>query len=330
VVRTAYHYGRRNKWTRDEWIIAYEACPKELQSYGPEAPFVREVADLLGRTPAAVSRAFGNLWSAQTGGKRGLKHCSHVAEAVVDEYRSNLHQLHRDAQRLRAPRILSSLTPRLALESPTDDTPLPEEIVHAAAKASGLHSELYFVTTRPGSISVDVGILLDSLLVGTTGWLAITNTAQIIRDYLDRRRPKSVGSTVVATSRTWTDILDGRTRTVEERVVQFYLPGFPLDRLPSESKSRLTGFLAFIKGVRRKPMELRPTVHVGAQTLPVVGRPFTRPTLERVLGIELSGVPEQSIKILSDLVKAARTGGFDLALKSTRRAVRQSRSKNKQ
>jgi hypothetical protein len=322
VPRPAYRYARRNDWSPEEWVIAYDVCPKVKQSYGPEAPFVRELADLLGRTPAAVSRAFGNLWAAQTGGKRGLKHCSHVAEAVVAEYRNDLARLHEEATRLRSERIPRALTLRLELVNAEDTTPLPETIVHEAARCSGLRSDLYFVTTRPGSTVVDVGILLDTLLIGTTGWLAITNTVQLIRDYLDRNKRGSHVPTVVLKSRTWASVERGRTGEVEERVIEFYLPGFPPNKLPPESRSKLTGFLAFIKGLRRKSLSRSDQAGPARQTGTAIGRPFKRAALERMLGIDLSAAPDESIKQLSDLVKAAKTTGFVIALRTTRRAVR--------
>lgn len=322
MTRGPYRYARRNDWSPEEWVIAYDACPKVKQSYGPGSPFVREVADLLGRTPAAVSRAFGNLWAAQTGGKRGLKHCSHVAEAVVAEYRDDLPRLHAEATRLRAERIPRALTLRAELINEGNTTPLPEDEVHGAARQSGLRSDLYFVTTRPGSTVVDVGILLDSLLIGTTGWLAITHTVQLIRDYLDRRDRGPRVPTVVIKSRTWTSVERGHTGEVEERVLEFYLPGFPTGNLPPESRSKLAGFLAFIKGLRRMrlaPSERAETPHTTGTT---IGRPFKRAALERMLGIDLSSAPDESIKQLSDLVKVAKTTGFVNALRTTRRAVR--------
>jgi hypothetical protein len=321
VPRGGYRYARRNDWTPEEWIIAYDACPKVKQSYGPEAAFVREVADLLGRTPAAVSRAFGNLWAAQTSGRRGLKHCSHVAEAVVAEYKNDLVRLHEEATRLRSERIPRALTLRVELVSPEDTTPLPEEVVHGAARQSGLRSSLYFVTTRPGSTVVDVGILLDSLLIGTTGWLAITNTVQLVRDYIDRRTGESNVPTIVIKSRNWTSVERGRTSEVEERVLEFYLPGFPPNKLPSESRSKLTGFLAFIKGLRRRRLAKGDLVETIQPPGAAVGRPFKRAALERMLGIDLTSVPDESIKQLSDLVKVAKTTGFVNALRSTRRSV---------
>jgi hypothetical protein len=322
AVRRAYEYARRNPWKREEWIIAYDACPKEKQRYGPEAPFVREVADLLGRTPAAVSRAFGNLWAAQTGGRSGLKHFSHVAKEVIDEYQNDFHRLHTEAQRLRALRIPECLTPRIEVQVEADQTPLPEDVVHQAAASAGLPPELYFVSTRTGTVIVDVGVLLDFLLVGTTGWLAITNTVQLVRDYLSRQRGEEYPVVITQTNSTWSDIAVGRTVRVEERVIRFHLPGLPAAAMPPESRSRLAGFLSFVKGVHRRPTHRARAGRVSAQTALTLGRPYTRHGLERLLKIDLSGVPDDSVKLLSDLVKRARTVHFDAALRTTRRASR--------
>lgn len=325
MARTDYLYARRAYWTREDWIVAYDSCPKTNQSYGPDAPFVCEVADLLGRTPAAVSRAFGNLWAAQTAGKRGLKHYSHLAEEVVEEFRSDLSRLHAEASRIRLERIPVALTPRLELRSRTDESPLDEAVVHQAAKDSGLNPKFYFVTTRPGSVVVDIGILLEVLLIGVTGWGAVAETIRLIRDQVDRKYQGLRGHVVLVANRSWREIESGKTRTVEERIFASYLPGFPRDRLARDSRSRLAGFLAFIRGVRRRQRVRRPNMETSLRHGSTVGRPFTRATLERLLGLDLSAVSDESLKQLSDLVKVVRTTEFAKALRTTRRTARSRR-----
>ena len=318
-----FRYVRRHNWSREEWIIAYDACPKDLQSYGPESSFVREVADLLGRTPAAVSRAFGNLWAAQTGGRHGLIHRSHVADEVVSEFRDDLPRLHSIAQALRLERIPRSLTPRLELQSSTETAPLDESVVNNVAHQSGLASGFYFVTTRPGSTVVDVGILLDVLLIGVTGWDAVLRMVQGMRERAEARQRASPHEVVLLRSTTWREIERGRTSEVEEGIFAAYLPGFSAGQLPRESRSRLAGFLSFLRGVRRRPVDRRPN---GPEPkAATVGRPFTRATLERILGMDLSALPDSSVKQLSDLVKVVRTNEFTSALKSARRAARRRR-----
>ena len=151
--------------------------------------------------------------------------------------------------------------------------------------------------------------------------MAITNTVQLVRDYIDRRTGESNVPTIVIKSRNWTSVERGRTSEVEERVLEFYLPGFPPNKLPSESRSKLTGFLAFIKGLRRRRLAKGDLVETIQPPGAAVGRPFKRAALERMLGIDLTSVPDESIKQLSDLVKVAKTTGFVNALRSTRRSV---------
>ena len=314
-----FRYSRRVDWTREEWILAYDACPKVNQSYGPEAPFVRELADLIGRTPAAVSRAFGNLWAAQTRGKHGLKNYSHLAGEVVEEYRDDPVRLRLEALRLRRTRLPQLVTPRLEVVSREEASPLPEEAVHDAAREAGLQPDLYFVTTRSGSITNDVGILLEGLLIGTTGWLAISNTIQLIQDYLRRRGGDRSATVIELANRTWKEVEAGRTRQVEERVIRLYLGDSPTRQLSPDDTSRLVGFLAFLRGTRRERVlgaakELR--------TGRTVGRPFSKGALERILKIDLSGVSAGILKQLSDLVKTARSAEFDSALRRSRRAAK--------
>lgn len=316
-------FARRINWSREEWIIAYDACPKDFQSYGPEDAFVRELADLLGRTPAAVSRAFGNLWAAQTGGRHGLVHRSHVAEEVVAEFRDDLPRLHAVAQELRLARIPSSLTPRIEMKSSTSESPLPEDTVHESARIAGLDPRFYFVTSRPGSTVVDVGILLDVLLIGFGAWDAVLRTIQFVRDRARDRERASPENTIVVKNRIWRDIEAGRTKEVEERILAVYLPGISTSRLDRDSHSRLTGFFSFVRGVRQRPSPR--SSRLVATDRATVGRPFTRATLERILGVDLSGLSDAAIKQLSDLVKVAKTTEFTAALRATRRAWRRKR-----
>jgi hypothetical protein len=318
-----YRFARRLNWSREEWILAYDACPKTRQTYGPDAPFVRELADLIGRTPAAVSRAFGNLWAAQTGGRRGLIHVSHLAEEVVEEFRDHPASLRDAATQLRQSRIPSSLTPRLEIFTDTPESVLPEEVVHGAAATSGLSREFYFVTTRTGSTIVDVGVLLQALLSGTNGWLAITNTVQLIREYLRGQTAGHPGPFVELSSRTWLQTENGRTSEVEEQVIRAYLPDLSTSRLSTNDKTLLAGFLSFLRGLKRQDLPAGGLVlTLDGRTR---GRPFSRSSLQRLLGIDLTNASDASVKRLSDLVKAARTPSFSGALRKTRRRARRRR-----
>jgi hypothetical protein len=88
-------------WTEEELTIAWAVCPRPGQGYNKDQPEVRDVASLIGRTPSAVSRKFGNLHSAWRPGT-GLEHGSKLDKVVVDRYRgSEDTDLIRDASRLR-------------------------------------------------------------------------------------------------------------------------------------------------------------------------------------------------------------------------------------
>jgi hypothetical protein len=315
-------YSRRNPWTREELIMAYDACPKRNQAYGPSAPVVREVADLIGRTPSAVSLIFGNLWSARTHGAHGLVHASKLIAAVVDHYGDDFQKLRRDALRLRGERIPRVLTPRLEVYSASDDPPVSEDDVRVAARQSGLSQSQFFVTTRPGSAVVDVGVLLEALLTVTTGWLAIATTIDLIRRLINRRGRNSRSAFTVTKSRTWAQIEQGQTRRVEQEVLQFYLPGFPVGRLASADRTRMAGYLALIRGVQRSEIPSGRPVSTDLSGA-TRGRPFKRKTLERLLRVSLSDVPDERLKGLSDLVKVARTAGFREALRRAQKSRRE-------
>ncbi len=87
-------------WTVDELTVVWAVTPKETQNYNKDAPWVREVAELLVRSPSAVSRKMANLWSVWRPGT-GMPHVGKNDRIVVERYRDRPDDLIRDANRIR-------------------------------------------------------------------------------------------------------------------------------------------------------------------------------------------------------------------------------------
>ncbi len=87
-------------WTAEELIVVWSAAPKDNQNYNQKNPAVREVADLIGRSPSAVDRKMANLWAVWRPG-RGMAHFSKLDEKIVERYRHQLDQLAREADSIR-------------------------------------------------------------------------------------------------------------------------------------------------------------------------------------------------------------------------------------
>lgn len=81
-------------WNREESLLAFELyCRIPFQKTTAKNPDVRELAGLLGRTPASVARKLGNFGALdpalQKVGTRGLTHTSKLDREIWDEFNAN-------------------------------------------------------------------------------------------------------------------------------------------------------------------------------------------------------------------------------------------------
>lgn len=149
-------------WSREELTVAWEACPKDFQRYGPRDPRVIEVAELLGRSPGAVSRIFGNLWWFYSRGTLGLAHGSRIADQVVAAYGNDLGHLAEVAFDLRAGLVRESPWPRLLIRSEAPEQSLAYGALAEAASEAGLDPQDVFVNIRRGSILEDIFVFVSA------------------------------------------------------------------------------------------------------------------------------------------------------------------------
>lgn len=159
-------------WTIQELTVVWAAAPKDLQRYNQAKPVVREVADLIGRSPSAVDRKMANLWSVWRPG-HGLPHAGHLDGVVVERYRHDLGRLARDASEIRGEVAGTRPTVRAETEGPDDSdarTDLLHELrararepngeefgIHVYERAGswyiGFFAEAYQVLTNPDKVT---------------------------------------------------------------------------------------------------------------------------------------------------------------------------------
>jgi len=305
-------FKRRRGWTREEWIVAFDACPKDRQRYGSASRDVLEVAYLINRTPAAVSRSFANIWAAMTGGREGLRNFAELCGEVVSEYGSNYAQLHRDALRIRHDFLERALAPRIELYGNRGGVIADHDLRQFARTVSNethLPRHLFVAYHREGSF-IEGTLLVSNLLSGIAGGVYLLR--EFIQ-WMERRveRNPALPRFEVTRTRTWVALGNGDTKAVERMVISFYLPSMPLSRLDDQSAHALASYLDAALGVSRIPIE--------RSALPT--RPPGRAriqSLERRTGARLARLPPHSLAELDALIKVVETSGFRRAARRLR------------
>ena len=93
-------------WSREELVLAFELyCRIPFQKTKANNPLVRELASLVGRTPASVARKLGNFGAFDTALQklniRGLTHTSKLDRGIWDEFHNDWNGLVWEADLLR-------------------------------------------------------------------------------------------------------------------------------------------------------------------------------------------------------------------------------------
>jgi hypothetical protein len=301
---TGSRFERRRDWTREEWIVAYDACPKDKQRYSATSRDVLEVAYLINRTPAAVSRSFANLWAAMTGGREGLANYAQLCGQVVAEYRNDIPRLHRDALSLRTRFIEQSLAPRLEVRAVEGAPLLASDLRRLASQASketGIPRNLFVLYRREGSLLEGVVLVLFAALAAPLGERFI----RWIESHLRRQLPAE--RIEILRSQTWVALSEGKLLEVERRVVLHYLPDAGSESMSAKARTALARYLTALLGVGRVTESREPAPSR------VNGR--RRAELESRIGASLRGLPSPALTELNALLEVADTKGFRKAIK---------------
>ncbi len=96
---------KKNDWTIEQITVAlYEYCRNPFGQFNASKQFVKDLGELIGRSPAAIVRKVGNLASfdpqMKARGVNGLSHTSKLDEVVWNKYFGHWDQLAYDAEAL--------------------------------------------------------------------------------------------------------------------------------------------------------------------------------------------------------------------------------------
>ena len=305
VSQSERRFERRREWTREEWIVAFDACPKDRQRYSATSRDVLEVAYLINRTPAAVSRSFANIWAAMTDGREGLANYAALCGHVVTEYRGELSRLHREAAVLRASFLDSSLAPRLEVRVVHGESLLEGDLrrlASQAARETGIPRPLFVLYRREGSLLEGVVLVLFAALTAPLG----ERFVRWMESHL--RRPHSSEQVEILRSQTWVALGEGKHLEVERRVVLHYLPDARDESMRADSRAALAKYLTALLGVARvgSGQVSEPPKRVNARR---------RAEIESRIGASLRGLPKPALAELNALLQVADTEGFRRAMK---------------
>jgi len=214
-------------WTREETIVALAACPLDRQRYHSRSPRVRELADLLGRSPGAVSLKFGNIWAVHTGGARGLAHAGGMVYQVYHEFEGRRDTLIGAAADIRRRLISDDPTPRVESEVSLNDAAALRRLVRVRRLAgqSGLELRYVVTYTREGSVVLGLLFLVPVVLTYPDRIVRLVSEAA---DLLGR---------IIEKSRGWGLLLAGNLNRIARESVLRNAPGFHYNEL-SQSDER--------------------------------------------------------------------------------------------
>ena len=215
-------------WTEADAVILLAARAwspaADRQNYNARRPWVRELADFLGRSPGSISFHLGNIASAESPG-HGLEHVGAVFEAVFDRYRNHPDELQLDAARLRRARFSRLASPRLERDYTEEEVVAAESELERRFPEARLPPDSIILYRYKGSVWLGVMATIQTAL------LYPMETARLIRAALEvfgstaKRNPSADYA------------LDGRTVELAEREIVIRAQKFhyselkPIDRI---------------------------------------------------------------------------------------------------
>ena len=266
------------------------------------------MAYLIDRTPAAVSRAFANIWAAMTHGREGLANNSALCRNVVSTYRTDQGSLHREALLLRDQFLSNSLAPRIELRTSGRVGLFRmdlKNLAFQASRATGVPRRMFVLYRRTGSVVEGALLVLFGALASPLG----ERFVKWVEAHLESAPPP--GDVEVVRTQTWIALRDGRLETVDRTVISHYLPTLRDNELDVQSRRNLAGHLAHVLGVGKAA--LRAPVSLNARQGTVGVR--RRKEMEKQTGAKLGRLSRRSLKELDYLLKVVNTKGFRKAAK---------------
>jgi hypothetical protein len=244
------------RWTLDEATILYAASPPpDQQDYDKDRPWVRDLADLLSRTPSSISMHLGNFAHAADS-SRGLKNAGAVFTQVVDRYKNDHAGLIAEAKRLRRKYFESDTSPRVEIElTDADDARLKEELVRRFPEAR-LPPGSIIVYQYDGSLCRGVLVLLETAI------LYPQETADLFRIAI------AVLGASVRRNQAANSALDGRTLELAEREIASLAPKLDYNELDPKDRVSMALLLPKLKSLRHwRPQAKRLELFDGAELI---------------------------------------------------------------
>jgi hypothetical protein len=296
---------RTPDWTYEEVMLAWSACPKDSQRYGPSDPLVRELADLLGRSPSAVSRKFGNLWAARTEGKSGLRHFGATCLKVVSDFEGREERLRQEASAVRARLFERAPSPRLEVQVSDADRTRFQDLILDFTQADKLRRFQILTYVRSGSVRCGVLLQLSSCLSTFDQASALASTVDTFvstgLEQIDPARPP-LRSTL------WELF---KRHDLEETLaftIRRYLPAIHLGELDRPSQLNLARFVANLEGIRPQPEGSQRSKASDRKTATGQSASRKRRALSKALGCDFSRLCSDCIDDLDELVGSTKRG----------------------
>ncbi|MGD0249268.1 MAG: hypothetical protein ABSB97_00010 [Thermoplasmata archaeon] len=283
----------RELWTAEEVTLVLAACPPDTQNYRPEAPWVRELADLLGRTPGAISQHLGNIFTLKQPG-RGLANVGRETIRVFDKYRDRPAELQQDAAALRDRYFGELVSPRVEKHVTEEEAANLEQELTRRFPEAHLPTGSVILYRHPGSIWFGVLVPLNVvLLYPSEAGNLLRTVLEVLGDVV--RKTPGVDLT-----------LDGRVVELAEREIAYRAPLFHSHELSEKDRITLALMLRSLKSLRKwKPSARRLDLYSAQSLEAEKGR------IRTYFRIDVEGLCLRCLHVLLDaLDDALATGKF--------------------
>lgn len=279
-------------WEEYELIVTLAACPPQVQDYDSTRPWVIELADLLGRSPGAISKRFGNFFTLKTGDQAGLAHASRLTRQVFERYVGREDELFHDAREIRARLYEEGSTPRVEVNVSDEEADVLQERLQALFPEARLPPDTVIVYRRAGSWWVGLLIVAQVALV----------YREDVRDLL--RAAIDILGGKVRRSPTVDLVLEMKDVALAERIIRRRAPEFHPEQLSEKDRITLALRLSSLPSLRK----WRPT----RKRLEFFSRASRDREKDRVggyFGIDAARLCDRCLMMLLDLLDEALATG---------------------
>lgn len=289
--RAGRPYSPADLWTEEEITLLLAACPADTQNYNSGDAWVIEIADLIGRTPGAISFHLGNIFALKRSGA-GLEHVGGLTAQVFEKYRGRERELQAEAARLRREYFPNVVSPRLEKNVESAEAKRLVAELRRRFPEAKLPPGTYVVYVYPGSIWLGVLVTIQTALVYPKEAAILLRLAIEILGEIPRMTP-AVG-----------EVLDHRTVELAERQLHSIAPRLHTSDLSPPDRVTLALRLHGLKSLRRwKPKASRLEFYAAAEEA------AERARLGKYFRINAAGLCRTCLMMLADVLDDALATG---------------------